>query len=132
MLFNAAKGVTVTYTANSDKTDVASTTVGSDGTVTVMAKDMVGMANITITAHGSMPASGVKILDQDDPAEASIMFPVDVMLATLSLTLMGFATLFPVSSLPPTPRGGGGRRFFIFCYWAWTGFTGSGVATATC
>ena len=89
LLFNAAKGVTVTYTANSDKTDVASTTVGSDGTVTVMAKDMVGMANITITAHGSMPASGVKILDQDDPAEASIMFPVDVMLATLSLTLMG-------------------------------------------
>ena len=87
-LFNAAKGATVTYTAKSDKTDVASTTVGSDGTVMVMAEDMVGMANITITAHGSMSASGVMILDQTDPAEASIMFPVEVMLEALSLTLM--------------------------------------------
>ena len=86
-LFNAAEGVMLSYTAMSDNGDVASTSVGG-GTVTVMAGDMEGMAHITIKAHASMP-SGVKIVDQTDPAEASVMFPVDVMLEALTLTLMG-------------------------------------------
>ena len=86
-LFSAAQGVTLSYTAESDNDGVASTSTGG-GTVTVTAQDMVGMAHITITAHASMP-SGVMILDQSDPREASIMFPVEVGLEALTLTLSG-------------------------------------------
>ena len=86
-LFNAAEGVVLSYTAMSDHDHVATTSVGG-GMVTVTAGHEEGMAHITITAHASMPSS-VKIADQSDPAEASIMFPVDVMMEALTLTLMG-------------------------------------------
>ena len=85
-LFTAAEGVTLTYTAESDMSAAASTSV-SGGMVMVTAAGE-GMAHITITAHASMP-SGVKILDQTDPAMASIMFPVEVGLEALSIMLMG-------------------------------------------
>jgi len=85
-LFTPAEGVTLTYTAESDMSAVASTSV-SGGMVMVTAASE-GMAHITITAHASMP-SGVKILDQTDPAMASIMFPVEVGLEALSIMLMG-------------------------------------------
>ena len=89
-LFNVEEDVTVTYTAMSDKRDVASTSVSDDGVVMVMAQQMEGMAYVTVTAHAKMNmASGVKILDQTDPTEASIRFPVEVMLEELSLKLMG-------------------------------------------
>ena len=78
--------VTLTYTAESDMSAVASTSV-SGGMVMVTAASE-GMAHITITAHASMPA-GVKILDQTDPAMASIMFSVEVGLEALSIELMG-------------------------------------------
>ena len=86
-LFNAAEGVTLSYSAMSDHDHVATTTV-SGSTVTVTAGDETGMAHITITAHASMP-SGAKGLPQTDPREASIIFPVEVGLETLSFTLMG-------------------------------------------
>ena len=86
LLFNAAEGVTLSYTAESDMSDVASTSV-SGGMVMVMAM-AEGMAHITITAHASMP-SGVKILDQTDPGMASVLFPVEVGLEALSIMLMG-------------------------------------------
>ena len=86
-LFNAAEGVTLSYSAMSDHDHVATTSV-SGSTVTVTAGDEVGMAHITITAHASMP-SGAKGLPQTDPREASIIFPVEVGLETLSFTLMG-------------------------------------------
>ena len=85
-LFNAAEGVTLTYSAESSDAAVASTMSG-DGTVTVTAMGE-GDAMVTITAHASMP-SGVKINDQTDPREASITFPVEVGLEALSFTLMG-------------------------------------------
>ncbi len=85
-LFSAAEGVTLSYTAESSMSDVASASV-SGGTVTVAAAGE-GMADITITAHASMP-SGVKILDQSDPREASVMFPVEVGLEALSIMLSG-------------------------------------------
>ena len=86
LLFSAGEGVSVSYTAESDKSGVASASVsGSTLTVTAMGE---GMAHITITAHASMP-SGVKILDQTDPREASISFPVEVGLVALSLELSG-------------------------------------------
>ena len=85
-LFSSAEGVTLSYTADSDMSDVASASV-TGGTVMVTAV-AEGMAHITITAHASM-ASGVKILDQTDPGMASIMFPVEVGLEALSITLTG-------------------------------------------
>ena len=85
-LFSAAEGVTLTYTAESDMSGVASTSV-SGGMVMVTAAGE-GMAHITITAHASMP-SGVKILDQTSPNMASIMFPVEVGLEALSIMLSG-------------------------------------------
>ncbi|MDE0193008.1 MAG: fibronectin type III domain-containing protein, partial [Gammaproteobacteria bacterium] len=85
-LFTAGDGVTVTYTAESDMSGVASASV-SGGMVMVTAMGE-GMAHITITAHASMP-SGVKILDQTDPRMASIVFPVEVGLEALSIMLMG-------------------------------------------
>ena len=85
-LFSAAEGVTLSYTAESDMSDVASASV-SGGTVMVVAESE-GMAHITITAHASMP-SGVMVLDQSDPREASVMFPVEVGLEALSIMLSG-------------------------------------------
>ena len=85
-LFNAAEGVTLSYTAESDMSDVASASV-SGGTAMVAAESE-GMAHITITAHASMP-SGVMVLDQSDPREASVMFPVEVGLEALSIMLSG-------------------------------------------
>ena len=86
-LFNAAEGVTVSYSTMSSDGSVASTSVDNAGMAMVTAMG-AGMADITITAHASMP-SGVKILDQTDPREASIMFPVEVGLEALTLMLTG-------------------------------------------
>ena len=87
-LFNAAEGVTLSYSAMSDNDDVATVAV-SGAMVTVTAGDMPGvMAHITITAHASMP-SGAKSLPQTDPREASVIFPVEVGLAALSIMLSG-------------------------------------------
>ena len=86
-LFNAAEGVTLSFTADSDDDGVASTSI-TNGAVMVMAEDMAGMAHITVTAHASLP-SGVMILDQSDPREASILFPVEVGLEALSIMLSG-------------------------------------------
>ncbi len=86
-LFNAAEGVTVSYSAMTSDNNVASTSVDSAGMAMVTAMG-AGMADITITAHASMP-SGVKILDQTDPSQASIMFPVEVGLEALTLMLTG-------------------------------------------
>ena len=85
-LFSSAEGVSVSYTAESSMSGVASTSV-SGGSVMVTAKSE-GTADITITAHANM-ASGVKIVDQTDPGMASIMFPVEVGLEALSITLEG-------------------------------------------
>ena len=84
-MFNAAEGVTLSFTADSDNEDVATESV-SGGMVMVTAEDMAGMAHITVTAHASMP-SGVMIADQTDPREASIMFPVEVGLEALTIML---------------------------------------------
>ena len=86
LLFSSAEGVSVSYTAMSDMSDVASVSVS--GSMVMVTAVSEGMAHITITAHGSMP-SGVKILDQTDPGMASIVFPVEVGLEALSIMLMG-------------------------------------------
>ncbi len=85
-LFSSAEGVTLSYTASSSMSDVASASV-SGGMVMVTAV-AEGMAEITITAHASTP-SGVKINNQTDPREASITFPVEVGLEALSIMLAG-------------------------------------------
>ena len=85
-LFSAAEGVTLSYTAESDMSGVASTSVGG-GKVMVTAVGE-GMAHITITAHANMP-SGAKPLPQTDPREASVIFPVEVGLEALSIMLSG-------------------------------------------
>ena len=83
-VFGAAEGVSVSYSSDSSDDDVASDSVsGNMITVTAMGE---GMAEITVKAHASSP-SGVKILDQTDPGEASIKFPVEVGLAALSIMI---------------------------------------------
>ena len=87
-LFNVEEGVSVRYTAESDNMDAVSVPVSS-GAVMLQAGDMAGDAEITVTAHASMP-SGVTILDQTDPTEASVTFPVtveDMPLEPLEITL---------------------------------------------
>ena len=86
LLFSSGEGVSVSYTAESDKGGVASASV--DGSTVMVTAKGAGMARITITAHASMP-SGVTIHDQNDPRTASISFPVEVGLVALSLELMG-------------------------------------------
>ena len=85
-VFGAAEGVSVSYSSDSSDDDVASDSV-SGGMITVTAMGE-GMAEITVTAHASSP-SGVKIMDQTDPTEASIKFPVEVGLEALSIMLSG-------------------------------------------
>ena len=85
-LFNAAPGVTLSYTAVSSNSDVASADIDTV-TVTVMA-EAGGMADITITAMASLP-SGLTINPQTDPREASITFPVEVDIEALVLELVG-------------------------------------------
>ena len=85
-LFNAAEGVTLSYTAVSSNSDVASADIDTV-TVTVMA-EAGGMADITITAMASLP-SGLTINPQTDPREASITFPVEVDIEALMLELVG-------------------------------------------
>ena len=86
-LFNAAPGVTLSYTAVSSNSDVGSAGIIDTVTVTVMAK-AGGMADITITAMASLP-SGLTINPQTDPREASITFPVEVDIEALVLELVG-------------------------------------------
>ena len=86
-LFSSAEGVTLSYTASSSMSDVASASV-SGGTVMVTAM-AEGMADITITAHASMASGAVTRVDQTDPGQASVMFMVEVGLEALSITLMG-------------------------------------------
>ena len=88
-LFNAAPGVSLGYTAESDNMDVVSVPVAG-GTVMLEAGDMAGEAAITVSAHASMP-SGVKILDQTDPRDASVTFPVTVVLADLPVLSVAVA-----------------------------------------
>ena len=86
-LFSSAEGVTLSYTASSSMSDVASASV-SGGTVMVTAM-AEGMADITITAHASMASGAVTRVEQTDPGQASVMFMVEVGLEALSITLMG-------------------------------------------
>ena len=86
-LFSSAEGVTLSYTASSSMSDVASASV-SGGTVMVTAM-AEGMADITITAHASMASGAVTRVDQTDPGQASVMFMVEVGLEALSIMLMG-------------------------------------------
>ena len=82
-LFNYAEGVTLNYVASSD---AAAVKVGTSGSMVTVTAAEAGMANVTITAHANAP-SGVKILPQGEPDEASIMFPVEVGLEALSIML---------------------------------------------
>ena len=84
-MFNADEGVTLGFTSESDNMDIASTSVTS-GMVVVTAGNMEGLAQITVTAYASMP-SGVTIATQTVPDEASVTFPVSVVLADLSVTV---------------------------------------------
>ena len=84
-LFNYAEGVTLDYVASTDDDSVGVGTSGSMVTVTAME---AGMAHVTITAHANTP-SGVKIVDQHEPDEASILFPVEVGLEALNIMLSG-------------------------------------------
>ena len=85
-LFNSAQGITLDYLAKTSDGNVASTVTDGGGRVVVTAVN-AGMADITITAHAT--SSGATIPDQTAPDEASIMFPVEVGLVALSLTLEG-------------------------------------------
>ena len=86
-LFNAAEGVTLSYTAVSSDSAIASAGIIDAITVTVTAVTG-GMADITITATAT-PPSGLTINPQTSPREASITFPVEVDIEALMLELVG-------------------------------------------
>ena len=83
MLFTAAEGVSVVYTASSDMMDVAG--VSSSGSmVTVTAGMPGGPAHVTITATAQSP-SGAMALTQTSPNVAQVRFPVEVELTDLAV-----------------------------------------------
>ena len=85
MLFTAAEGVGVVYTASTDMMDVAG--VSSSGNmVTVTAGEPGGPAHITITAT-AQPPSGAMAVTQTSPNVAQVMFPVDVALSALTVAV---------------------------------------------
>ena len=86
MLFTAAEGVGVVYTATSDMPDVAGAST-SGNIVTVTAGEPGGPAHITITATAQPPA-GAKGLPQMSPNVAQAIFPVDVALEAVSIDVM--------------------------------------------
>ena len=97
-LFNSAQGITLDYLAKTSDGNVASTVTDGGGRVVVTAVN-AGIADITITAHAT--SSGATIPDQTAPDEASIMFPVEVGLVALSLTLEGPANVNLAEGDPP-------------------------------
>ena len=88
MLFTAAEGYGLTYSADSDNTAAAPASA-SGNAVTVMAQEPAEMVHLTITATASPVASGAKALPQTSPNVAQVIFPVDVELADLAVTLSG-------------------------------------------
>ena len=87
-LFDSAPAVTLSYTAVSSNSDVASAGIIDAITVTVTAVTGGRMADITITATAT-PPSGLTINPQTNPREASITFPVEVDIEALVLELVG-------------------------------------------
>ena len=79
-LFEMADGIMVAYSATSDSAAVSTT--ASNAMVTVMGEE-AGMAHITVTATATM--SGVEALPQTMSNIAQIKFPVEVVLADLSV-----------------------------------------------
>ncbi len=106
-LFNAAEGVTISYTAESSDSDVASAGIFDTVTVRVMAR-AGGMADITITATAT-PRPGVTINPQTSPREASITFPVEVDIEALVLELVGPADMNLVEGGSNHANGTAGR-----------------------
>ena len=83
MLFKSPDGVGVVYTAMSDMPDVAG--VSTSGSMVTVTAGEPGMgAHITITATAQPPA-GAMSLPQTSPNVAQAIFPVDVVLAALSV-----------------------------------------------
>ena len=85
MLFTAAEGVSVVYTASSDMMDVAGVST-SGSMVTVTAGEPGGPAHVTITAT-AQPPSGAMALTQTSPNVAQVIFPVDVALSALTVAV---------------------------------------------
>ena len=88
MLFMAAEGYELSYSAMSDNMMGASVST-MDNMVMVEAKEAAMGVHITITATATMMMSGAKAMPQTSPNVAQVMFPVDVELADLMVTLMG-------------------------------------------
>ena len=86
MLFTAAEGYGLTYSADSDDTAAAPASA-SGNTVTVMAQQPAEMVHITITATGTPMASGARSLPQTSPNVAQVIFPVDVVNTDLMITV---------------------------------------------
>ncbi len=84
-LFNMAEGVMVTYAASSDSAAVSA--AASASTVTVTGVE-AGMAHVTVTATATM-AAGAKALPQTMSNIAQIIFPVEVMTAPITYSVMG-------------------------------------------
>ena len=88
MLFTAAEGYSLTYAAMSDNAMAASASAGGN-MVTVTAMEPGMGVHITVTATATAMMSGAKGLPQTSPNVAQVVFPVDVELADLMVTLSG-------------------------------------------
>ena len=88
MLFTAAEGYSLSFGAMSDNMMAASASA-SGNMVMVMAEAPGEMVHITVTATATMMMSGAKGLPQTTPNVAQVIFPVDVELMDLMVTLSG-------------------------------------------
>ena len=87
MLFDAAEGTSVSYSAESD--DMAVVSPSTTGSMVTIAAGTAGHAHVTITATATM-ASGIEIhTGQPATNVATVVFSVNVMLSDLMLTLSG-------------------------------------------
>ena len=87
MLFDAAEGVSVSYSAESD--DMAAASPSTTGNMVTVTAGNAGHAHITITATATM-ASGIEIhTGQPATNVATVVFSVNVMPTDLVLTLSG-------------------------------------------
>ena len=88
MLFTVAEGYSLGHGAMSDNAMAASASA-SGNMVMVTAKEPGMGVHITITATATAMMSGAKGLPQTTPNVAQVIFPVDVELADLMVTLSG-------------------------------------------
>ena len=89
-LFGHDEMATVVYSVSSSNTAAVEATISANGEMVMIEPMMAGEAEIMVTATATpKAASGVKIIDQTKPNVAQVKFPLSVVRADLSFSVMG-------------------------------------------